>query len=85
MTNKHIITLKHTGTGSQLSTSEFGIAFRLARFGFTGHCKCRQTPNKLNIIEIDHQVTKDEVQAIINEQLNPEVIELQVETTNTII
>lgn len=73
---KHIIQLQHHATTSTLIVEEFGIAFRLARFGFTGHCKARQK-NKVNYINIDHHVTMEEAQEVINRELNPETIELK--------
>ena len=76
---KYIIQLQHHATTSTLIVEEFGIAFRLARFGFTGHCKARQK-GKVNYIDVDHHVSIEEAQEVINRELNPEAIELKLYT-----
>lgn len=59
-----------------LTCNELGVAFRIAeKLSAYGDCKCHGIPPHVELV-CNAAVTKEQVQDIINEQLNPEVVEL---------
>lgn len=70
------LTYKQTADTTELTCNELGVIFRLAKpMNSYGICKSRIIGKNVTLT-INANVTKEQVQQAINEELNPDVVKL---------